>query len=84
MPDLPDIGADIAEQAVEPAASASDGQSATARPLGDQIRADQHLAQRRAGRRRLRGVAVTQLITPGALDDGGCRPGGAFDQPGGW
>jgi hypothetical protein len=78
----PDLGADIAEQAVDPVASGSDGQTASGRPIGDLIAADKHLAQKRAGRRRLRGVAVTQLITPGTLDD--CGRVGSFDQPGGY
>lgn len=85
MADTPDLAETIAEQAAEPVSSSTDGQSATGRPIADLIAADQHLAAKRvaAARRPLRGVAITQLITPGALDDNG-RGNGTFSSPGGW
>ena len=72
----------IVDDALDPVASASDGQSATGRPVADQILATKHAAAARAGRRRLRGVAITQLITQGPHDDGGRVV--PFDQYGGW
>lgn len=50
----------------------------TARPIGDQIRADQYLAQKTAQRKRRRGVAFTKLIPPGAAPD--CGRSGGFDR----
>lgn len=40
---MPDLTPDIEQQAAEPAAATSDGQSATARPIGDLIEADRYL-----------------------------------------
>jgi hypothetical protein len=75
-----DLSEQIAQAAADPASVSSDGQSVTARGTEELIRADQHLAQRQAGRRPLRGIAITRLIAPGALDDSG--RGANFDQGG--
>lgn len=40
---MPDLTTDIEQQAAEPAASAQDGGSATARPIPELIQADQYL-----------------------------------------
>ena len=76
MADANDLTADIAQQAVEPAAVTADGQSTTARPLGDAIKAQQFLDQRAAAKKRRRGVVYTQLTTPGAIDLQGVPPTG--------
>jgi hypothetical protein len=74
----PDLAGAIADAVAEPASASGDGQSATARSIDDMIRADQHLAAKRAGARALRGVQVTQLLGTPALDDGN-RPPRGFD-----
>lgn len=68
---MPDLTDDILAQAVEPVASASDGQSATGRPIGDMIQADQYAATKAAARKRRRGLRFSKLLNPGALSDGG-------------
>jgi hypothetical protein len=69
--DPTDLTSDIAQQAVEPASSSGDGQSASGRSIGDLIKAQQFLDARVALRKRRRGITMTQLTTPGANDDGG-------------
>ena len=77
---MADLSGDIATQAVEPATSSADGQSATARAIGEVIQADQYLAARaRVGKRR-RGITFSKLVAPGALPD--CGRAGSFDSPG--
>jgi hypothetical protein len=76
--DANDLATDIAQQAVEPASTTSDGQSATGRPVADLIAADQYLAQKAARAKRRRGIYFSQLVTPGA-GGGGC--GEPFDRP---
>jgi hypothetical protein len=69
------------EQAASRPASAVVGRGVRRLALAaDLITADQYLAQKAAARKRLRGVAITRLVTPGPAPD--C--GRAFDSPGGW
>ncbi|HEY1186929.1 MAG TPA: hypothetical protein VGE74_04695 [Gemmata sp.] len=68
---MPDLTNDIAQQAVEPASVTADGQSTTARPLGDTIKGQQFLDAKAAAKKRRRGVLMTVLTTPGALGDCG-------------
>lgn len=77
----PDLAADIAEQALEPVSTTTGDQSSTGRSVDELIRADQHLAAKRAAALPLRGVAVTQLLGSPALDDTGRIPA-TFDRPG--
>lgn len=66
-----DLADTIATEAVSPASSAADGQSATARPLADLITADRYLAAKAAMASRRKGVSFSKLIPPGPLCDGG-------------
>lgn len=66
-----DLSPDIAQQAAEPASVTADGQSTTARPIGDVLKAQQYLDARAQVRKRRRGMLMTQLTTPGALTDDG-------------
>lgn len=78
---MADLTPDIASQAVEPAAVAVDGQSATARPVADQIAADVYAGKgKTAGTKRRRGIMFSKLTTPGA---NGICTADAFDRPGG-
>lgn len=65
---MTDISEDISAQAVEPAASSADGQSASARPIADMITAQQFADNRAAIKKRRRGLTITTLTTPGACD----------------
>lgn len=78
---MADLSSDIAQQAVEPASSAADGQSSSARPVGDLIKAQQFLDAKAVMKKRRRGLLMTRIVTPGPLDDYG-RSGGSFDSPG--
>jgi hypothetical protein len=73
--DLTDV---IAEEAASPSSSASDGQSATGRPLADLIAADRYLAAKAAAQSRRKGLTFSKLIPPGTLPDGGCVIGVPF------
>lgn len=78
---MADLTTDISTQAVEPASSSADGQSASARPIADLITAQQYLDIRAANRKRRRGIGFARLTAPGAADDqggtlsGSCTPG---------
>jgi xanthine dehydrogenase iron-sulfur cluster and FAD-binding subunit A len=78
VPDATDLSSDLAQQAVEPASSSGDGHSASARPIGDLLKAQQALDARVTVRKRRRGMITTQLTTPGALDDAGRSTTGGF------
>lgn len=66
-----DFTADIATQAVEPASSAGDGQSATARPIGDLIAVDRYTLAKASAAQRGRGLRFTKIIAPGCVPDNG-------------
>ena len=74
MADLSDL---ISTEAASPASAASDGQSASARSIGDIIRADQYVANKAAMRKRRRGITFTRLTSPGPIDD----QGGTYSPP---
>lgn len=82
---MADLTGDLTTQAVEPASSSSDGQSATARPVADIIAAQQFLDAKSALTKRRRGIAFSKLVPPGTLPDEG-RTGnlGSFNSPGGY
>ncbi len=84
MADPTDLSDAIATEAVAPSSSSADGQSASGRPIGDIIKAQQFLDAKAAMKKRRRGVLFTKLTTPGAVSDcggalsgtdtcGGCR-----------
>jgi len=73
---MPDVSAEILEQAMEPVSTAAAGQSVTDRPIADKIAADQYAAAKNAARNRRRGLRFTKLINPGALSDNGNPPTG--------
>jgi hypothetical protein len=81
--DSTDLSDTIATEAAAPQSSAADGQSASGRPIGDLIQAQQFLDARAAMRKRRRGLLYARAITPGALDDSG-RPCGPTDFDGGF
>ena len=66
-----DLAGEIASQAVEPSSSASDGQSATARPVADLIAADRYLAAKAAAVGRRKGMTFSKLVPPGCTPDVG-------------
>lgn len=66
-----DLSNDIATQAIKPIAAAADGQSASARPIDDLIKADQYLAGKAATSLRRRGIRFTKMIPSGPLSDAG-------------
>lgn len=68
---MADLSDDIATQAVGPSSASVDGRSATARPVADLIAAQQFLDAKAAVAKRRRGVTLTKLVAPGALDDCG-------------
>lgn len=72
-----DLSTTIATEAALPASSTSDGQSASGRPIGDLIQADQYLGNRKAITNRRRGMYLSRLIPPGAFGGRACL--GAFD-----
>lgn len=80
MADPVNLSGDIAQQAVEPVASAADGQSNTGRPIDDLIKADQYLAAKAARSLKRRGLLLTKLLPPVA---GGECPGPAGGFAGG-
>lgn len=63
----------------QPAAASSDGQSATARSVGDVIAALNYQQTVAAIQKRRRGIRYTQLKNPGALDDCGRVAGLPFN-----
>jgi len=65
-----DLTQTIATAAATPAAAASDGQSATSRPIADLIAADQYLAGRVAAGNRQRGLSFSKIIKAGTMPDG--------------
>lgn len=79
---MADLSNDIAQQAVEPISSTADGQSATARSTADMVTADQYLAQKKAAKKRRRGISFTKLVPPGPADDCGRTGLGGFATPG--
>lgn len=68
---MADLTEQITQAASDPAAASGDGQSATARPLGELIDADRYLGNKAAAARRRRGLRYSKLTTPGALPDCG-------------
>ena len=78
MADPTDLTDTIATEAVSPSSSSADGQSASARPIGDLIKAQQFLDAKAALKKRRRGITYTQLTTPGAIDLCG-GPSTSFD-----
>jgi len=78
--DPTDLSDTIAAEAALPISSSGDGQAATARPIGDLIKAQQFLDARAARKKRRLGIITRVMTTPGALDDGGrsISPGGNF------
>ncbi len=68
---MADLSDQIEQAAADPASVSVDGQSVSARPIPEQIAADQYLAGKAAARKRRRGLSFTQLTTPGAMPDGG-------------
>lgn len=74
-----DLAGTIATAAASPAAASVDGQSVSARPVGDLITADQYLAAKEAAQKRRRGVRFSKLVPPGPLpDDGRALMGDGF------
>lgn len=75
-----DLTPTITQAASDPQSAAVDGQSATARPMGDLIAADQYLAQKSAaavGKRR--GIRFSKLLPSGPVSDqGGTQGPGTF------
>ena len=72
---MPDLSADIAQQAVEPAGVTADGQSTTARPIGDVLLAQNALDARANRSKRRLGITSRRLVTPGCLDiEGAANP----------
>jgi hypothetical protein len=76
MADATDLSETIAEEAVSPASSSSDGQASAGRSISELIEADQYLAAKAAAAQRRRGIVFTQLIPPGTLPD--CGAPGPF------
>lgn len=68
---MADLSDTIETAAGRPQSATVDGSTASSHPIAGLIQADQYLAMKAAARKRLRGVAITQLITPGPLDDCG-------------
>jgi hypothetical protein len=62
---------DLVQQALEPISSASDGQSATGRPINDLITVSNYTAAKKAILQRRRGMTHTKMTAPGCLPDGG-------------
>lgn len=73
MADPTDLSTTIATEAATPQSSSGDGQSASARPIGDLIKAQQFLDARVVMKKRRRGILSTQLTTPGAIDLAGAQ-----------
>jgi hypothetical protein len=79
-----DLSDQIEQAASDPQSAAVDGQSATARPMGDLIAADQYLAAKAGMARRRRGVRFTKILASGPVSDQGqTRPLGSFGGGGG-
>lgn len=68
----------VLSEAVLPASSASDGQSANGRTLSELMLAANFAALRTAVPHRRRGLMTTVLVTPGALSDRGAPCGCSF------
>lgn len=72
-----ELETEIATAAQEPASAASDGQSATNRPIDDLIKADQYLTRKRVARCRgfFGQIAIAKIVPPGAVEAHGssCR-----------
>jgi hypothetical protein len=66
-----DLSGAIETAAGRPQSATIDGTSASTHSIADLIKADQYLAMKIAARKRLRGMAVTRLVTPGTVDDCG-------------
>lgn len=79
---MADLSDTIESAAGKPLSATVDGLAVTGRSAADLIQADQYLASKAAAKKRLRGVAVTRLITPGAADDNGANAAG-FNTQGG-
>ncbi len=71
MDDIPDLSAEIAEAATQPASFQSDGQQVQSRPISDLIAADQYLAKKRAARRRgvWGQISIAKMVPPGTGGD---------------
>ncbi len=81
-----DLTPEITQAASDPASASVDGQSATARPMGDLVMADQYLAGKAGaavGNRR--GIRFSKLLPAGPMSDQGeTRPvGSSFSSGGG-
>lgn len=74
---MPDLTPDIAQQAVEPVSSATDGISATGRPIGDLIAADQYAGGKPSAKLRRRGLRFTKILPSGPMPD--CGRATSFD-----
>jgi hypothetical protein len=66
-----DLTTTIETEAALPASSSADGQSASARPIGDLIKAQQFIDAKAVLKKRRRGLLFTKLVTPGAASDCG-------------
>lgn len=81
---MADLSGDIAQQAVEPVTVTADGQTSTARPVGELVQADQYGAAKPAAKKRRRGLRFSKLINPGPLSDGGAATGAGDPFAGGY
>lgn len=68
---MPDLSNEITEQAIEPIASATDGQSATGRAIPELVLADQYTTGKPSIKKRRRGIRFSKLIPSGPMSDGG-------------
>lgn len=81
MADPTDLADTIASEAQSVASSSADGQSATARSLGELIEADKYLAAKAARSSKRRGLLFTKLVPPPAIGDAPQGSGGFAGGP---
>lgn len=69
-----DLSQSITDAAGTPQSASADGQSASARPIDQLIKADQYLALRAAAGLRRRGMRFSRLILPAQCSGAPPRP----------
>lgn len=65
---MADLSTDIAQQAVEPVSVTADGQSTTARGIGELLVAQNALDARLNRNKRRLGLTRKRMVSPGCLD----------------
>lgn len=77
----PDLSTTITTAAGSPSAASNDGHSATARPIGDLITADQYLAVKAAMSTRRRGLRYSRIMSTGPAPVQRCGPVNLLNSP---